>query len=138
VSKNPEVKALERKNGHISALVHMSTKTTKTLQETQIARGVPPSKTLQETQIARGVPPSKTIGVATEPTTRWRSKIKSARRNNIIMADVDKSFSGKAQGKKGTPRTPHTWSKGALPSSSPICSSAVAVVMRRLRSFRAS
>jgi hypothetical protein len=85
VSKNPEVKALERKNGHIAARVHMSTKTT---------------KTLQETQIDRGVPASKTIGVATASTTRWSGKIKSARRNNIIMADVDKSFSGKAQGRK--------------------------------------
>ena len=42
VSKNPEIKALERKNSHIAARVHMSTKTTKTLQEVQIARGVPP------------------------------------------------------------------------------------------------
>ena len=86
VSNNPEVKALERKNGHIAARAHMSTKTTKTLH--------------QETQIDRGVPASKTIGVATASTTRWSGKIKSARRNNIIMADVDKSFSGKAQGRK--------------------------------------
>ena len=41
VSKNPEIKALERKNSHIAARVHMSTKTTKALQEVQIARGVP-------------------------------------------------------------------------------------------------
>ena len=41
VSKNPEIKTLERKNSHIAARVHMSTKTTNTLQEVQIARGVP-------------------------------------------------------------------------------------------------
>ena len=40
-NKNPEIKALERKNSHIAARVHLSTKTTKTLQEVQIARSVP-------------------------------------------------------------------------------------------------
>ena len=33
VSKNSEIKALERKNSHIAARVHLSTKTTKILQE---------------------------------------------------------------------------------------------------------
>ena len=83
MSKNPEVKALERKNGHIAARVHMSTKMT---------------KALQETQVDRGVPAAKTIGVATASTPRWSGKIKSTRRSNIIMAVVGKSFSGKAQG----------------------------------------
>ena len=55
------------------------------------------TKALQETQIERGVPPSKTISVATASSTRWSGKQVSARRNNIIMDDVDKSFNGKAQ-----------------------------------------
>lgn len=82
MSKNPEIKSLERKNKHIAAKVHMSTKTT---------------KSLQEIQIERGVPKNKTITVATASATRWSGKIESARRNNIIMEDVDRSFQGKAQ-----------------------------------------
>ena len=70
---NPEILALIKKHNKLAGKTHMSTKVTKSLYESQEARGVAKNAVL---------------GAETGCETRWSGYQRSLRRNNQLEADL--------------------------------------------------